>query len=147
MARGPGKTQRLYTAEDKAPILACERPRSIASVRKWVESIRVSAWCKRRFGALEPITVTLDNSVEYSYGDECGIRILSGHKDRRAVVLHELAHVITSRLWRRAAPHGVVWLRVYKALIRRFIGDEGLKQFERELGGRQPKKLRKHGGI
>ncbi len=143
MARGPGKTQRLYRVEDVAPILAVERIRTIASVRKWVQSILVGAWARRRWPARvrRPIKITLDNSKGYSYGDSECIELVSCHRDRKAVVLHELAHVVTSRLGDRYAAHGTRWLKEYKALLRRFVGLKALKALNSGLGGCQPKKI------
>ena len=115
---------------------------NIQQIQAWVDSICKSRWFKNRF-----FRYAIDKKRMAKYGRRAdGIKVLDGRGRRNAcgstrgyiklpvwsrsdlVILHEIAHVVTSRYTtnnrKLPAYHGRDFCANYLSLVRRFLGKE-----------------------
>ncbi len=125
--------KRVYRAEHRVWEPAGEI--TVEDAQKWCESIRRSEWMKKHYpgGALGTVHVIRGRAC---HAGRSIITLSPTWGTRKFIVLHELAHVVHSRLqlWSadgsavKQPPHGREWAMIYRALVRRFYGVEREKQ-------------------
>ena len=115
----------MYRAERDALFTVGNVFGSNAATQAWVDDLVGQRWFINRWPGLTGLVVGPGRGASAT---SWGGRITVGPRARNpAVVLHEVAHEITSRSpggWSRYASHGPEWASVYLFLVGRVMGTD-----------------------